>query len=220
MRLARRRGRGGRRCSGADDRYKRRNGGDTGGRDRIANAVARKMAAEQAVPAGHLRREYHRRGHLPEGHPVERPGGSGEVGRGESARGEGGAAIGACHGTAVPTHTAPLPSHHGDTTRSAAHPVAPGHPLAGPSPCRHSRARGRRGLPSCGPPPSRPPRRLCAQGATTVTRPSPLAAVTMAPGSRMENTIIGNEASRASAKAAASITLRSRASASSWVMRS
>src|SRR5262249_54517423 len=54
-------------------------------------------------------------------------------------------------------------------------------------------------------------------GVTMVALPSPLTAAAIAPGARIENTMIGSFASRASAKAAASITLRSRESASSCV---
>src|SRR5205085_1731578 len=55
---------------------------------------------------------------------------------------------------------------------------------------------------------------------TNVARPLPPKTAVMAPGSRIENTMIGIRFSRASAKAAASMTFSSRRIASSWVRRS
>ena len=58
------------------------------------------------------------------------------------------------------------------------------------------------------------------QPPTMVARPCPLSVAVIAPGSRIENTMIGIRFSRASANAVASITFRSRCIASSWVSRS
>ena len=62
--------------------------------------------------------------------------------------------------------------------------------------------------------------RRCRRQPTKVARPLPARTAAIAPGSRIENTMIGIRFSRASAKAVASMTLRSRRIASSWVSRS